>query len=178
MKKSIIIIAVLLMASFTTKVMAQGATASAPAAAEIFTPLTLTLQSGSTLDFGKMSVGGTLGTRTLTTANGNTGVTGSVNYSSAVATHVPTFLVDGQASKTYVITMLNASENVTHGSDVMTVTDFKFRTASSPSADGTTGTLHATTHNDSFTIGATLNVGANQATGVYAGTINPIVNYN
>ena len=44
--------------------------------------------------------------------------------------------------------------------------------------DSTPGTLVLSAGVDSFTVGGTLNVGANQAEGAYVGTFNVTVNYN
>ena len=79
------------------------------------------------------------------------------------------FEVSGNGNAIYIIT-LPASATVTSGANSMTVDKFK----SNPLG---TGTLDAT-GNDSFTVGATLNVGASQVAGTYTGTFSVSVDYN
>ena len=79
------------------------------------------------------------------------------------------FDVTGTSGATYSLT-LPGSANITSGANTMLVDTF------TSSLTGGTGTL--TGGSDSFQIGATLNVGANQAAGAYTGSFNVTVEYN
>jgi hypothetical protein len=81
------------------------------------------------------------------------------------------FTVTGQGTYTYAITLPAAALTLTSGANTMTATTF----TSTPSA---TGALTAGTQ--TLNVGATLNVAAAQAAGIYvSGTpFNVTVNYN
>ena len=107
--------------------------------------------------------------------------TGGVATSAAtpVATNAA-YDVTGTALETYALT-LPASTTVTHttigtGVNTMTITLMKAR-FNGALADAVTSTL-GSGGTDSFTLGGTLNVGANQIGGIYAGTFDVSVDYN
>jgi len=149
------------------------ATATATASATIITPITIVKTVD--LNFGNVAVSATIagtaildpaGTRTTGGAGGVTlpATTGTVSAAS--------FTVSGQASYTYAIT-LPASCTIADGaSHSMTVDNF----TSSPSS---TGTLSAS-GTETLNVGATLNVAAAQASGLYTNATGvPVtVNYN
>lgn len=157
---------------FNSSVNAQ-ATASADAEATIVTPISITKTTD--MNFGNVAVqastGGTVvlapaGTRTRTSGVTLPNVTGTV---AAAA-----FTVNGNGTYTYAIT-LPSSLTLTHsggaGTGTMTVNTF----TSTPSG---TGALTGGTQ--TLTVGATLNVAAGQAPGVYS-SLTPFdvtVNYN
>ncbi len=79
------------------------------------------------------------------------------------------FTVAGTPDETYSLS-LPADANITSGANTMLVESFTTDLA------GNSGTL--TGGASAFKVGATLNVGAAQATGNYAGTFTVTVNYN
>lgn len=175
MKKSIIIITLLLMAGFTSKVMAQ-ATENTTAGAKIVAPISIT--ETAALHFGTMAVlAGTPGTCVLST-QGSRSATGGVNLSAQTpsATNAA-YNVSGAISTTYAIT-LPATIIVSNGTPAqdMTINALLARSAST-GTDGLNGTLNSS-GTDSFTIGGTLNVAAAQPAAVYTGTFNVTVAYN
>lgn len=177
MKKTIFIFAAIVMvAGFSTKLLAQ-ATENTTAGAVIITPISIA--ETSPLHFGVMAVlAGTPGTCVLTT-QGVRSATGGVNLSAQapLATNAA-YDVSGQASTTYAITLpatITVTETV--GSvATMTIGTLLARTASA-GADGLTGTLDGLGA-DSFTVGGTLTVAAAQLAGTYAGTFDVTVAYN
>ena len=178
MKKVITLFAaVVMIASFSTSVMAQvgstalGAKASSSATANIVTPIAITKVAD--LLFGNVAVDAATGGTVVLEPNGNRTVTLGVTLPATAGTHNPaSFTVGGTAGYTYYVTLPIAGTNLqmTHGtSDHMTI--------------GTFTSSHASTDNvgtQVLTVGATLNVGANQAAGMY--TIDApfyvTVNYN
>lgn len=168
--------AILMIAGFSNKVMAQ-ATKNTAAGAVIITPISIT--ETSALHFGVMAVlAGTPGTAVLSTQGVRT-ATGGVNLSAQTpAATNAAYDVTGQASTTYAIT-LPATITVTEtvgGLETMTIDNLLARTASA-AADGLTGTLDGGGADD-FTVGGTLNVPAAQLAGTYAGTFDVTVAYN
>ena len=157
--------------AFSASSFAQ-ATATASASATIITPITII--KNVDMNFGNVAVSASLagtvvldpaGTRTTAGAGGVTlpSTTGTVAGAD--------FTVSGQASYTYAIT-LPSNATLTDGTNTMTVNAF----TSIPSA---TGTL-STGGTQDLKVGATLNVSAAQAAGVYTNsTAVPVtVNYN
>jgi len=144
----------------------NSATTSANATARIVTPIAIAKTAD--MNFGDVVAGGSAGTVVLTPA-GVRSATGGTTLGNAGATAAAAFNVTGQGSATYSIS-LPASTTVTSGGNTMTVNAF----ASNPSG---TGALSAG-GSQALTVGATLNVGASQATGTYTGTFNVTVTYN
>ena len=167
--KSLVIAAIAIVSANST--FAQ-ATATASASATIITPITI----AKTVDmnFGNVAVSATLaGTVVLSPAGGRSaGGAGGVTLPATMGTvAAASFTVSGQANYTYAIT-LPASTSITSGGNSMTVDNF----TSTPSATGNLGSGGSET----LTVGATLNVTAAQAAGVYtnAAGVPVTVNYN
>ncbi len=139
---------------------ANAATANADARATILDQITVTKTSD--LDFGTIVVGATGGNATLSAASG------AVNCAAALVcsgtTSAAAFSVAGTAGETVDITV-DSTVNLLSGTDSMT--------ASLASSDATL----VLAGGDSFTVGGTLAVGANQATGDYVGNFDVTVNY-
>lgn len=146
------------------------ATASATSTATIVTPISITKTVD--MNFGNVAVQvGTGGTVVMTPA-GVRSVTGGVTLPAVVGTvAAASFTVNGQGTYTYAITLPAAALTLTSGPNTMTADTW----TSSPSA---TGALTAGTQ--TLNVGATLNVAAAQAAGLYvSGTpFNVTVNYN
>lgn len=143
---------------------AYAATASATATATVYVALTITKTAD--LNFGGLLPGAAAGTVTVNpdgtrTAAGVTLVGGST-FGAA------TFTLSGQPNATYTIA-LPSSITITADGSTMTVDTF----TSNPSGTGQLDTGGSAT----LRVGATLNVGANQAPGTYAGTFDVTVDY-
>ncbi|MBS4043494.1 MAG: DUF4402 domain-containing protein [Chitinophagaceae bacterium] len=149
------------------------ATASATATATIVTPISIT--KNIDMNFGNISVtssGGTVildpnGTRTKTGGITLPIITGTVTAAQ--------FTVSGQGNYTYDITLPSSSVVLSSGANSMNATSFTCSigtTAGSLSA-GSPGT-------QTFNVGATLAINANQPSGSYttATPFNVTVNYN
>ena len=144
----------------------NSASTSANSTARVVTPISIAKTAD--MNFGDVVAGGSAGTVALTPA-GVRSATGGATLGNAGGVAAAAFTVSGQGSATYAIT-LPASTTVTSGGNSMTVDTF----ASNPSG---TGALSAG-GSQALTCGATLNVGASQASGTYTGTFNVTVTYN
>jgi len=122
------------------------------------------------MDFGTIAESGA-GTVVLAT-DGSRSVTGGVSTLASGPGTAADFIVTGEPSATYAIT-LPASVSLTGPGPAMTADTF----VSSPTP---TGTLSAGPGTETILVGATLNVAAGQTAGAYttAGTFNVTVNYN
>ena len=156
----------IIFAGITTAALAQ---ATATATATIVSPILIT--KSLDMNFGNVAVGTTAGTVVMTPA-GARSATGGVTLPATVGTvSAATFNVTGTAGYTYTIAIAGAPLTVTSGGNTMTVTAF----TSSPTSPAT-----LVAGNNALTVGATLNVGASQAAGIYisASTFSVTVNYN
>ena len=147
------------------------ATASASATATIITPISITKVND--MNFGNVAVQASTGGTVVLATNGSRTRTSGVTLPAVTGTvSAASFTVSGDGSRTYDITLPN-STTLTHssgaGTGTMTVNTF----TSNPSA---TGTLSS--GSQSVSVGATLNVAAAQAPGVYTGSFDVTVNYN
>lgn len=168
-------------ATISTQLFAQ-ASLSGKLRAEITSQISITdnsgLPGGTTLDFGSLAVSTTSsGTCSVSTLNVRT-TGGGVNPITSTSSSNASFLVNGSMSRTYAITLPLAAVTVTRaaGTETMTIDNFAARPVSA-GVDQLTGTL-SNLGADTFTVGARLNVNANQADGVYEGTFNITVAYN
>ena len=157
--------------AFSTSSFAQ-ATATAAASANIITPISIV--KNVDMSFGNVAVSASLaGTVVMTPAGARTtSGAGGVTLPSTTGTVAGAdFTISGQASYTYAIT-LPTTASLTSGLNTMTINTF----TSTPSV---TGTLSGT-GTDDLKVGATLNVAAAQAAGLYTNsTVVPVtVNYN
>ncbi len=165
--KKLIVFSVIMIA-FTASAIAQ-VSATATATATIVAPIAITKDVD--MNFGNVAASAVAGTVVLTPA-GARSVTGGVTLPATAGTvAAASFTVTGTAGYTYSITLPGAPTTITSGGNTMTVDVF----TSNPTP---TGTLTGGT--STLTVGATLNVGASQAAGVYvSGTpFTVTVNYN
>ena len=157
------------LSGFAVKASAQ-ASATATATATIVTPITITKTSD--MNFGNVAVQTASGGTVVMTPAGVRSPTAGVTLPGANGTvSSASFTVNGQSGYTYAIT-LPASVTLTDAaSHSMNVDNF----TSTPTA---TGTLTGGT--ETLNVGATLNVTAAQAAGVYtsATPFTVTVNYN
>ena len=168
-KVTIILTGVILMSIASLNAFADGgstATSSASASARIITPIALSTTQN--LNFGNIASSNTLGTVTISTANVRTS-TGGVTPSAIGAFTQAIYAASGENNATYSI-QLPSSVTISDGTNNMTVNNF----VSDP---GTTGVLSGSGA-QTINVGATLNVGADQATGNYSGTYDVTIAYN
>ena len=121
------------------------------------------------LAFGQVAAGATSGTAVVTPA-GTRSLTGGVTPGSSGGVTSAQFTVSGIPLFTYSIA-LPGSVVLSSGANTMTVNTF----TSSPSG---TGQIQLIIGTQTLTLGATLQVGANQSSGSYTGTFNVTVVYN
>ena len=140
--------------------------ARTPADAFATVALALTIVKNADMQFGTISESGA-GTVVLAT-DGSRTTTGSASILASGPGAAADFLVTGQPSATYSITLpANGTVSLTGPGAPMAVIDFM---------DDAGGTLVG--GSDTFNVGATLNVGAAQAADTYSGTFDVTVNYN
>ena len=171
--------AIVMIAGFSSNLMAQVGTSSPTAAgAKIVQALTLT--EASPLHFGTMAIPTGATNVSVSTTNVRTAsVPGNITLLAQIPVNTTaSYNVTGSAAATYAIT-LPGSTIISNGTPAnnMTVNGFLARTASA-GVDGLTGTLNITTGLDSFTVGATLGLANAQPAGVYAGTFSVTIAYN
>ena len=163
MKKIILAAAAVAFATPAMAAPGDTATDSGTATAEIVAPITIT-HDGGALDFGIVIPGTAVGT-VVVTQGGAGSVTGDAMFVSGSSNTADSFTVTGDANRAYSI--------VTTGGSVASGTNTMSFTTDAPASS----TLSAT-GSDSFSVGGTLSVGANQAAGVYTGTYSATVTYN
>lgn len=174
MRKTVFLLASLfVMACGIQSVKAQTASASASASAKatIITPIAITHEGKPDLNFGNIVAGTATGTVTVDTEGNRTSSTGiTLPNATPGDFHAAEFTVTGLANATYAITLPDDNTVTISGpGEDMTVTGF----TSNP--DGT-GVLAGGTQ--TLSVGATLNVGANQPAGTYEGSFSVTVAYN
>ncbi|HPE34349.1 MAG TPA: DUF4402 domain-containing protein [Bacteroidales bacterium] len=165
MKKLVILFAsMFIMTIAVQNVSAQDPqSATADAAANIITPMTI--QKIVDLNFGNIASPAQAGTVVLGTDNSRTptnvilpSVTGTVTAAE--------FTVTGLSDATYSITFPN-STTITNAGNTMTIDNY---------TENATNIL--TGGSETFKVGATLNVNADQAAGAYTGNFIVTVDYN
>ena len=138
---------------------------------------TASATTGTEMSFGQVVAGATSGTVELAPAGTRTegggvtfspGITGSPTASS--------FTVTGEIGYTYSVTLPSSAITLTGTSGAAAVAPAKTMTAGTFTKSITTGDL-ATDGTETFTVGATLNVDAAQATGGYEGSYTVQVDY-
>ncbi len=149
---------------------AHAADATADARAQILTAVNVSVAAGSVLDFGKVAADANGGTVVLAAATGArtcTGVT-CVGTSSAV-----TFNITGETGETVGVTIPTGNITLTHtagaGTGTMTLSSLTNTTS------GNAVVLAAGAN--PFSVGGTITLGANQASGVYNGQFTVSVDY-
>ena len=147
------------------------ATATADAAATIITPISIT--KNTNLNFGNVAVSAsTAGTAVISTAGAVTGFLGVTIPTAGGSPTAATFTIDGEGTNGFSISFDNSSILLTKsGGGTMTVDNFVSSLGASSSLVSGTKPL---------AVGATLNVGAGQAAGLYenTGDLSVTVNYN
>jgi Mat/Ecp fimbriae major subunit len=153
-------------AAFALTASANAATATGNATAEILSALSVVEDAG--LDFAQIAVNGA---GTVTVGTGATPVDScSAQLVCAGTKSRGVFTVSGAPGIGVTASVQEASITLTSGANTMTVDGFTIYWP--------TGTTLDASGNRSFDVGATLHVGAAQATGVYNGTYTVDVAYN
>ena len=176
MKKSLVIFAaIVMMAGFTSRVMAQAVTdtKSNSANAQILSAISLTTVDA--LEFGGIIPNTALGTVVIDNTSGRTRTGGVTLVTSAITPKSGTYTVTGGINTSYIITIPTASFDITNGTDLMAVTDMTCSKGAVTA--GSVGSVFSATGTDSFSVGGTLNVAAAQPLGAYTGTFNVTVAY-
>lgn len=145
----------------------QAATATATVEARIIGTIGMTTRNG--LVFGDISAGATAGTVILTPSGART-ATGGTSINSSTSGSPSTFDVQGTANASFSISLPVSIVLTDAASHTMTVD--KFTSSPTPA-----GVLDGSGQQVMF-VGATINVGANQAFGSYSGQMSVTVDYN
>jgi spore coat protein U-like protein len=175
MKKTVFLLASLfVMACGIQSVKAQTQTGSATANATATILQAVSITKNADLNFGKIIADPTAagqvaiqtdGTRTIAAGN-------VVLFDTESEHQAASFTASGTAGRTYSLS-LPADGSVlltrTGGTETMTIEGF---------VHSANGTLDATTGEETFNVGGTLKVGANQAPGQYTGTFTVTAAYN
>ena len=141
----------------------SSASGTATVNAEIVSPITIT--STGSLDFGKIAQDPVAGDVTVDAEGLNRTFDNTDMEISTSTFTVPTFTVSRANGMNYGV--VTTGDDLDNGSgDIMTLTNI---TTSLTSNSGQTA--------ESFTVGGTLQVGSNQATGTYAGEVTVTVTY-
>ncbi len=162
MRKSALAVSVAVMLGLP--VAANAATATGDSSAEIVTAISIT--KGTALDFGSVVAAASAGTVAMDTAGSRTCST--VTCVSQDAGTAASFDVSGQADYQYSVT-LPTSTTISDGGGTNSMTIDTFSHNSGNALDGTGA--------DTFNVGATLSVGADQVAGSYTGTFDVTVEY-
>ena len=141
---------------------ANAGTVQGTASVDIATPISIS--QTSEMSFGTVAATTATGTALLTPAGGMTGVSSLGGTISAA-----TFNVQGTSGSTYSISLPPADVTLTSATSSMIVNAFTHDAGVTPALTG--GSVD-------FNVGATLNIGANQAAGAYTGTYTITTNYN
>ena len=160
----------LLTAGFTTNAFSQ-ATATATATATIITPIAIT--NALDMNFGNLTVQAEASGTVVIAPAGTRTRTAGVNLPSTTDTFTAaSFIIEGASEYAYIITIPSTGYILTNATTLETMTVSAF--TSSPSS---TGILDGS---ETLNIGATLNVAAEQAPGVYTNAtgFDVTVNYN
>jgi hypothetical protein len=170
MRKTVFLLASLfVMVLATQRVNAQNqASVSANATATIVK--SISIEKNADLQFGKIIAGSTAGQVQIQTDGSRTIAAGDVVLFNQGSDHqAAAFKTIGSPNATYSLSFPSSvSLTGPTGSDPMTIEGF---------VHSATGTLSASGE-ETFNVGATLNVGANQAAGEYAGTFSVTAAYN
>ncbi|GAA3930763.1 DUF4402 domain-containing protein [Chitinophaga oryziterrae] len=168
--KNKFLLTIFTLAGISTGVHAQE-TASATATATIVTPISIT--KNVDMNFGNVAVQSTSGGTVVLTPAGVRSKTGGVTLPTTMGSvSAASFTISGTGAYTYTVTLPSTAHTISSGTNTMTVTVF----TSTPS--GANGAL--TAGEQTLNVGATLNVGPAQPSGVYLSDtpFDVTVNYN
>lgn len=167
----------LLLAAPAAFAQSSATAANVPASARIYVPISL--NKTADLSFGDIFATATGGDVTLDPQNGLRSTTGPALASTGTTT-AAAFTVSGKRNATYAITLPgNGSVTLTGPGTAMPVSNFTASVNSTAPTGSATGLIpNVAGATQTFTVGATLTLGATQTDGDYAGTFNVTVAYN
>ncbi len=168
--------------AFSASLMAQTSSATENTAAGAVLITAMGISETAPMHFGSNLLVDATGGTVVLPSNSTTRSYGSAGVVASSATPVATnaaYSVTGTGLETYAITLPTTTTVTTDGGGANKTMDITSMLAyvASESANAVTGTLDAS-GDDSFTLGGTLTVQANQVGGVYAGTFDVTVDYN
>ena len=173
-KTTIIFAAIAMMVFFSFAGVAQTPVNTAAGAKVV---PALTLAENAPMHFGTMTVKSYQGGTCVVSTAGVRSRTGGVTLQNlAPLMSLATYTVSGEPLRTYAITLPSAI-TITFSTYSMTINSLLAKSTSGAQSHNATGTL-ALNGTEQFTIGATLNVAAGQAEGLYQGTFDVTVAYN
>ena len=185
MKNLLKLIMIIVSVCFTVETNAQTAsTVNATAGARIIVPMTLTGQNS--LNFGTTNKqSGVSGSVVLSTTDASLDFNGGVS-SSVIGDPASNaiFNVSGTYNSSYSISLPTSITVVEPGSMTMTINELKIRFSNATTDiaiyDGNNSISKVLNGrgNDSFKLGGKLNLGPEQAAGLYSGTYSVTVDYN
>ena len=146
---------------------AQSNSASTSASASARVVAAIALSKTADLSFGDIVASGALGTVVMTSA-GVRSATGGTTLGNTNGAATAGFTVTGVSGSTYSITLPGGGASITGAGAPMTVDTWTGSKAGGTLSSGS----------DTFTVGGTLHVGANQVAGSYTATFSVSVNYN
>lgn len=148
---------------------AAGAAQAAPGTTQSVILNPLSVVNTSDLDFGTVIPGATTGTATIVPATSARTMTGGT-VAAGGSPQAATFVATGVLNRLYLITLPSAATTLTNGSGgTMLVDNFTHDAGILPKfGAGGVATVH---------VGGRLNVGANQADGLYSGTFTITIIY-
>jgi hypothetical protein len=160
--KKLLLAASIAMMSASGSAMAADATGSA----SVTVAQPIAVSETTSLNFGTITSSASAGTVVISTAGARsvTGGVGELGGSPAAAS----FSVTGEGNNAFSIS-LPSSASLTGPGTAMTVNAIAHNAGGTPSLSGGSRT---------FSVGATLNVGASQTAGAYTGTYSVTVSYN
>jgi hypothetical protein len=174
MRKTVFLLASLfVMMLATQRVNAQNSATSEPANATATIIQAISIDKVADLNFGKIIAASTAGQVAIQLDGTRTIAAGNVVLFDQGSNHqAASFKTMGTPGADYYL-VLPADGSVlltrTDGTETMTIEEF---------VHSANGTLDASTGEETFNVGATLNVGANQAPGQYTGTFTVTAAYN
>jgi len=169
-KLGIIFASLLLMVAVSTTVNAQtsSATASADASARIVAPLEITKVAD--LKFGNIAAGPSAGTVVMSAADVRTGTGGVTLIAAGNVSNAAAFDITGYPDASFTISLPASITTLASGANEMEVDNFVSSLGASSNLDGS--------GEAELKVGATLNVDANQAVGLYTGSFDVTIAYN
>jgi len=170
MRKTVFLLASLFVMMLATQGVNAQNQASVTANATATIVKSISIEKNADLQFGKIIAGSTAGQVQIQTDGSRTIAAGDVVLFNQGSDHqAAAFKTIGSPNATYYLSFPSSvSLTGPTGSDPMTIEGF---------VHSATGTLSASGE-ETFNVGATLNVGANQAAGEYAGTFSVTAAYN
>jgi hypothetical protein len=170
---------VVLLAGSAAFAQSSATVSNIPATARIYKPITLAL-TNTGLSFGDIFADATGGDVTLNPQTGARSTTGPVLATTGVS-NAAVLTVGGKRNATYSIALpANSTITLTSpGGTPIPVNNFFASVGGGAPANPATGLIpNVAAGTQSFAVGATITLGANQMDGDYAGTFNVTVTYN